>query len=51
MVKKEGFYPAYHMNKTHWISIVLSSGVPDEDVKRLIRLSYGITDGTKEKRL
>ena len=43
--------PAYHMNKTHWISIVLSSGVPDEDVKLLMRLSYDITDGTKEKRL
>lgn len=35
--------PAYHMNKTHWISVVLSSDVPDEDIFELIRLSYGIT--------
>lgn len=43
-----GIFPAYHMNKTHWISIVLSSGVHEEDIKQLIRLSYEITG--KEKR-
>lgn len=36
--------PAYHMNKTHWISVLLSSSVPDEDIKQLIRLSYDITE-------
>jgi len=35
--------PAYHMNKTHWISIVLLSKVPEEDIKQLIKLSYDIT--------
>ena len=35
--------PAYHMNKTHWISVLLSSDVPDEDIKELIRLSYDMT--------
>ena len=35
--------PAYHMNKTHWISVVLSSNVPEEDIKQLIRLSYDMT--------
>lgn len=38
-----GVLPAYHMNKKHWISIVLSSDVPDEDIKNLIGLSYDIT--------
>ena len=40
---KGGVLPAYHMNKTHWISVVLSAGVPDEDVKQLIRISYDLT--------
>ena len=35
--------PAYHMNKTHWISVVLSSDVPREEVEKLISLSYDIT--------
>lgn len=35
--------PAYHMNKTHWISVVLDSNVPDEEIFRLIRLSYDMT--------
>ena len=36
--------PAYHMNKIHWISVVLSSDVPEEDIKQLIRLSYDMTN-------
>lgn len=36
--------PAYHMNKTHWISVVLLSAVPEEEIKELIRLSYDITN-------
>lgn len=43
-----GIFPAYHMNKTHWISIVLSSGVHEEDIKQLIRLSYEITGKEKQ---
>lgn len=42
--------PAYHFNKIHWISVVLSSGVPTEEIKKLLRLSYDITKQTKEKR-
>ena len=35
--------PAYHMNKTHWISIVIYSDVPREEIEKLIVLSYDIT--------
>ena len=34
--------PAYHMNKTHWISVVISSDVPREEIEKLINLSYDI---------
>jgi hypothetical protein len=38
-----GFIPAYHMNKEHWITILLDSSVKDEQVKQLIDLSYELT--------
>lgn len=35
--------PAYHMNKTHWNSIILSEDTPDDIVKGLIQESYDLT--------
>lgn len=34
-----GILPAYHMNKIHWISIVMGAGVPDGEKEQLIMLS------------
>lgn len=39
----KGFFPAYHMNKEHWISILLDGSVEKESVKQLIDLSYELT--------
>jgi len=33
-------FPAYHMNKEHWITILLKSSIPKERVYDLIDLSY-----------
>ncbi len=41
---KEGFHPAYHMNKDKWISIRLDGSAPEEEIKRLIDLSYELTE-------
>lgn len=38
-----GFGPAYHMNKRHWLSILLGGPADEEDVLALIDRSYGIT--------
>lgn len=38
-----GVLPAYHMNKTHWISVVLRSEITPADAAELIKLSYEIT--------
>ena len=35
-----GFLPAYHMNKSHWISVLLDGSVPDERIRELTELSY-----------
>ena len=40
---KEGFYPAYHMNKDKWISILMDGAVPDNEIMELVELSYSLT--------
>ena len=39
---KDGVYPAYHMNKLHWISVILSDA-PDDVVQFLVNVSYTAT--------
>lgn len=34
--------PAYHMNKTHWNTVVLGGDVPDEGVCSMIEKSYDL---------
>ena len=38
----EGVYPAYHMNKLHWVSVLLSDA-PDDVVQFLVNASFEIT--------
>jgi len=35
--------PAYHMNKTHWLSVILDGTVPGDVVKELVETSYALT--------
>ena len=35
----DGVYPAYHMNKLHWISVLLPDA-PDDAVQFLVDVSY-----------
>ena len=39
----EGIIPAYHMNKRHWISVILERGVPQDFIESLIEKSYDLT--------
>jgi predicted DNA-binding protein (MmcQ/YjbR family) len=34
--------PGYHLNKKHWITVVLDGGVPDALVEELIRGSHAL---------
>ena len=40
---QEGFCRAYHMNKEHWLTIILNGVVADEEIFSLIDLSYRLT--------
>ncbi|KGB22496.1 MmcQ/YjbR family DNA-binding protein [Acetobacter tropicalis] len=39
----EGIVPAYHMNKSHWISILLDGSVSDALIENLIDVSFELT--------
>lgn len=36
LLEKDGIYPGYHMNKKHWISIIMDSSVEDKQIQQLI---------------
>ena len=38
-----GILPAYHMNKEHWITVLLDGSCPKEKVFQLIDFSYVLT--------
>lgn len=42
--------PAYHMNKVHWNTITLGGDVPDEVLRRMIGVSYGLIEPKAGKR-
>ena len=48
MLKKKGVYVAYHMNKVHWLTIVLNE-VSDDDLKFLLDLSFNLTKAKRKK--
>ena len=41
--RKEGFLPAYHMNKEHWVSVLLDGTVSLQDIHHLIDRSHDLT--------
>ncbi len=45
LTKVEGFYPAYHMNHRHWISIVLNDTLSDGEILKRIDDSFLLTGG------
>lgn len=40
LLQQKGFYPAYHMNKKYWISILLDDSISDDTIMELIDESY-----------
>ncbi len=42
VLQEPGICPAYHMNKHHWITIILEQAAP-RTIKNLIELSYNLT--------
>ncbi|MBO5046448.1 MAG: MmcQ/YjbR family DNA-binding protein [Clostridia bacterium] len=45
-LEQTGVYPAYHMNKAHWLSLVLGE-TSNENLPFLADLSYHLTENNK----
>ena len=43
----DGVHPAYHMNKLHWISVILPDA-PDDVVQFLVNVSFEATKARKK---
>ena len=42
IIDNKNIFPAYHMNKKHWISIVIDKNIKLETIKELIGISYSL---------
>ncbi len=47
--ERNGFHPAYHMNKDQWLSVRLDGSVADDELKSLIDLSFELTQKKQKK--
>ena len=47
---RPGFYPAYHMNKDKWITILLDGSADSADIIPLLAMSYELTASKARKR-
>ena len=45
----EGVYPAYHMNKLHWASVLLPDA-PDDVVQFLVNVSFEATKDNRRRK-
>lgn len=50
VVNNEGIFKAYHMNKEHWISVLLDGSVSEEEIAFLINMSYTLVDKKNRKK-
>ena len=41
--EEPGIFPAYHMNKAHWLTIALDGSADGEKLKCLLDMSYELT--------
>ncbi len=44
LILDKGIYPAYHMNKNHWITVCLDGTVEEDKIKWLVDVSFQLTD-------
>ena len=41
----------YHQNKEHWNTVILDGSIPDEEIRRMIALSYELVTDSPTKRI
>ena len=43
LTSQKGYAPAYHMNKKHWLTIILDGTVEDSEIYNLLDISFELT--------
>lgn len=51
VIHEPGILPAYHMNKRHWITVLLDGSCPSDRLRALISFSYRLTAAHSSKDL
>lgn len=46
-IQTYGFLPGYHMNKKHWLTILIDGSVRDAQVLDFLDMSYDLIDGSR----
>ena len=49
LLNNKGYLPAYHMNKSTWITVLLDGSEHKDEIFNLIDLSYEMTQKKKQK--
>lgn len=44
LIDHQIFYPAYHMNKKHWVSVIVDEKINSDQLQELIRQSYRLVE-------
>ncbi len=50
LIHDEGIHKAYHMNKTHWITVRLDGSVEADKIKWLLDMSFDLTGVKRRKK-
>ncbi|MBR6207021.1 MAG: MmcQ/YjbR family DNA-binding protein [Oscillospiraceae bacterium] len=50
LIREPGIFPAYHMSRSSWISVVLDGTVPDDTLLALLDMSYQLTSSKTKAR-
>lgn len=48
IIQTYGFLPGYHMNKQHWITILLDGTVGESKILDFLDMSYDLIDGLRK---
>lgn len=44
LLERPNFYPAYHMNKKNWLTIILDDSLSDEEIMTYLKISHQFTE-------
>ncbi len=49
LIRKEGYYPGYHISRGNWISILLDGTVPEKEIFEMIDTGWAVTAPAEKK--